>query len=241
MAWFDDFSNPATIAEYTPEPASTWSISAGQLHGPNQQDTFLYKTGYDEVDAWIEILADTAQSSGIALRFQGELDFYALLLSDNSGSFSTNNFRLWKRVSGTWTQLGGGANLTWVRGVEQRIRFEVIDMPVLGTTLLRTFFNGQPSLSALDSDHYAQSGGFAFRTTNVNNNRFNQVELDAWQPDTIAAFDVGFDPAPVTEGLMPDVPSARPVYTAGTTAAFPIESAGGGAPVNPTHGYATSG
>jgi hypothetical protein len=146
----DDFSSN-TIGSYTARQDSgtpTWTIASGELtFGATLVGTqaTLTRNGFSAADAYVEADMGGANDAGLVLRLADQNNFYLLTISDDSGTNPTANFRIFKRVAGTFTQLGSSVNLAWTRGTSKVIKFSIA-----GSTI-KAFMDSVEQLSVTDS------------------------------------------------------------------------------------------
>ena len=127
----DTFAADST-ASYTQyaNTAGTWAVSGGELVATNGAQALFIRNGTSYTDVVIEADINHAHNGGLVLRFIDNNNYYLLALCDDSGASPTQNVQLFKRVSGTFTQIGSNINLTWARGTSKIVRFKAV-----GTTL----------------------------------------------------------------------------------------------------------
>ena len=155
-----DFFDSDTSAQYTQyaDTAGTWAISGGELVATNGAQAVFIRNGTSYTDVAIEADMSHAYDGGLVLRFIDTSNYYLAALSDDSGIAPTQNIRIFKRVSGTFTQLGSNVDITWTRGVSKTIRFQAS-----GTTI-QVFVDGVSQLSVTDSA-IAGPGGVGMRNS----------------------------------------------------------------------------
>lgn len=89
----------------------------------NGEEAAYTRIGTSIQNGYVEADIDYAPDSGLVGRFVDYGNYYLLTACDDSGSSPSSNLRLFKRVSGTYTQLGS-ANITWPRGTQKTIRLQ---------------------------------------------------------------------------------------------------------------------
>lgn len=168
----DDFSTN-TIANYTVTQDSgspAWSVSSGSMvaTGAFSAQSVCRRNGFSQADVAVETLVSQAEDSGLVLRFQDQSNFYLLTMSDNSGGAASTKLRIFKRVSGTFTQLGSSYNFEWVRGINNTVRFAAAG------SALTAYLNGTAVITATDSAITA-AGAIGMRSNSSNNDRFDTL------------------------------------------------------------------
>lgn len=155
----EDTFDSDTSAQYTQfaDTAGTWAISGGQLVATGGAQSLFIRNGTSYTDVAIEADINHAYDGGLVLRFTNNSNYYLLVLSDDSGVSPTQNLRLYKRVSGTFTQIGG-SNITWPRGASKAVRLQAS-----GTTI-SAVVDGVTAISVTDSAH-AGPGGVGMRNS----------------------------------------------------------------------------
>jgi hypothetical protein len=166
----DDFSTN-TLASYTQHQDSgspVWTISSGALSGASAfgLQATLIRNGFSAANCSVECSSGQMNDAGIVLRYQDQNNFYLLALSDDSGANPTANMRLFKRVAGTFTQLGSSVNITFARNVDTP-RFR---LTASGTSLI-AYFNGVAQISVTDSAISA-AGGIGARSSSASADTF---------------------------------------------------------------------
>jgi hypothetical protein len=149
LANSDDFS-VNTIASYT-ETHDTgtpvWSVSGGAMHatGIAGMQSTLRRNTFSQADVAVECDILSADDDGLVLRFADQSNFYLMTLADDTSSLNAQNIRIFKRVAGTFTQLGSSVDLTWVRGVAKTFRFTATG------SALNAYMGGVLQLSVTDA------------------------------------------------------------------------------------------
>ena len=108
-----------TLASWDWQTADSQLVSTGGNEAKFVRDEFTY------TDVDIEVDSTWAADGGIIARFQDNNNYYLCAIRDDSSSLPTQNLQVYKRINGTYTNLGS-ANVTWVRGIQHTIRFRVI-------------------------------------------------------------------------------------------------------------------
>ena len=153
-----DLFDTDTTAKYTQvaDAAGTWAVSGGELVATGGTQALFIRNAVSFKDGWVEADINHAYDGGLVLRFINNSNYYLAALLDDSGHSPNENVRIYKRVGGTYTQLGGSVNITWTRGVSKTFRFQAA-----GTTL-QVFVDGVSQLSVTDSA-IAGPGGVGMR------------------------------------------------------------------------------
>ena len=161
LANVDDFSTN-TIASYTQTQDSgspTWTVSGGKMNtsGAFGTQAILRRNSFSQADASVEVDCSAADDGGVVLRFQDQSNFYLMALADDlSGIGSGNNIRVFKRVGGTFTQLGSTVNVLWTRGTVKTFRF------AMSGTTLTGYMDGALQFTITDSS-IAAAGAVGMR------------------------------------------------------------------------------
>ena len=151
--------NDDILWQYTkyPDSSSFWHIQGGMLVAAGGTGNHaLILNHVSAADIAIECDCDYAQDGGLILRFVDSNNHYMLALRDDSGAAPTQNFRLLKKVAGSFTELAT-SNFTWTRGTSVNVRFSVS-----GTTI-KVFADGVEKISVTDSS-ITGPGGIGFRS-----------------------------------------------------------------------------
>lgn len=124
----DDFNSDtrSLYVMYKADGDPVPSISGGVLTitaSTSGEEAAYVRTDTSILDGYVESDIDYAPDSGLVGRFVDYLNYYLLTACDDSGSNPSSNLRLFKRVSGTYTQLGS-ADITWPRGTQKTIRLQ---------------------------------------------------------------------------------------------------------------------
>ena len=154
---YDTFDSDTT-AQYTQfsDSPATWAISGGELVATGGTQSVFIRNGTSYANTAVEADINHAHDSGLVLRFIDNSNYYLLALSDDSGAAPTINARMFKRVSGAFTAIGGTTDFVWTRGTSKTIRFTAS-----GTTLT-VYVDGAQILTVTDSA-IAGPGGVGMR------------------------------------------------------------------------------
>ena len=148
----DDFSTN-TIASYTQYANSptTWTITGGALtcnSGSGSKQSVLTRNGVSFANGEISCVITVADDAGLALRLQNNSNYYVAVISDASaaiGAANQNKVKLFKRVGGTFTQLGTAQTIAFTRGTSHTFSFSAVG------NLLTVKFDGSTLISVTDS------------------------------------------------------------------------------------------
>ena len=156
---YEDTFDTDSTSQYTQysDAAATWAVSGGELVGTGGTQSVFIRNGTAYGDVAIECDINHAHDGGLALRFVDNSNYYLLTLSDDSGAAPSQNLRVYKRASGSFTLLGQ-ANIAWSRGTSKKIRFQAS-----GTTLSASVDDAQV-ISVTDSA-IAGPGGIGVRNS----------------------------------------------------------------------------
>lgn len=171
----DDF-NADTTANYT--MTRDWGAPSAAIAGgvltitsPAGCQASLTRNGTSILNGYVEADIDTAQDSGLLLRFQDQNNFYLLAISDDSGDSPSDNLRLFRRVSGVFTSLGTYAAV-FPRGTQKTIKLYA------SGSSIKAAFDGVDVISATDSS-ITSAGKIGMRANGpsggTTNNKFNAL------------------------------------------------------------------
>ena len=143
---YDTFDSN-TIDQYVEQTnvSGVWAISGGEMVATNGSQSVLLRRGPNYADGFVEADINQAQDAGLVVRHASSGAYYVLTLSDDSGATPTQNLRLFKNVSGSFTLLGSTADITWVRGTSKTIRLAAVG------DSLSAYVDGALVISATDS------------------------------------------------------------------------------------------
>lgn len=154
MRQFVDLFDTNTIANYTQysDTAGAWSISGGNLTCVGGGQSVLTLNGLACNRAKVKLTQ--ADDAGIVLRFADNSNYYVAVIADaSSGTGSPNRISLYKRVGGTYTQVGSNVSISFTRGTEHEFEYKII-----GTYHIIKF-DGATVLTATDTAHAWNNGG----------------------------------------------------------------------------------
>lgn len=125
----DNFSSN-TIAQYTQyaDTNANWAISGGTLSASSGAQSVLTRNGVSFADGEVSCVITQANDAGLAVRLADKDNYYLAVIYDNSVSTPTqrSRVRLYKRVSGTFTEIVGLTPIpTFVRGVQTKLALDV--------------------------------------------------------------------------------------------------------------------
>lgn len=148
------------------------SISGGVLTitaSTGGEEAAYVRTGTSILDGYVESDIDYAPDSGLVGRFVDYSNYYLLTACDDSGSNPSDNIRLFKRVSGVYTQLGS-ANITWSRGSQKTIRLQFSGSSIKGIV------DGAEVISVTDTGISAAGNiGVRANGTSGTQNKYNEL------------------------------------------------------------------
>lgn len=160
-----DLFDTDTIASYTTS-ASGWSVTGGQMVSTNHLNSICTRNGVAMSNGAIECDISQAQDAGLIMRVQDVGNYYLASISDASGT-TPNTVKLWKRVSGTFTQLGSTGTIAFTRGTVHTLKLECIG------TALKIYFDGVEKVSATDSVYSTGLVGMRSNVTAVQTDKFD--------------------------------------------------------------------
>lgn len=142
----DDFSSD-TLANYTEfaNAAASWSISGGFLNGSGGNQAILSPNGVSFANGTITGVFTAGADAGLVLRLADNNNYYLLVLMD-SLSGDPGWHRLYKRVGGSFTQIGLGY-MAFTRGTPFTASFSAVG------TALKVIAEGEEIISVTDSSH----------------------------------------------------------------------------------------
>jgi hypothetical protein len=140
-----------TISSYTVHQDSgtpVWGITSGLMQGATALglQSVLTRNGFSAADCSVECVSAQLPDGGLVLRYQDQNNFYLLALSDDSGANPTQNLRLFKRVGGTFTQLGSPVDVTFTAGGSPH----TFRLTISGNNLT-AYMDGVSKITATDS------------------------------------------------------------------------------------------
>lgn len=145
----DDYSSDTT-ANYTQSATTlgTWAVSGGLLAATvagNAQSVFT-RNDVSTADATLSAVVTQGSDAGLVLRFQDNNNYYLAVVCDASSASGTPNVvKLYKRVGGTFTQIGTNQTIAFTRGTSHTLGFAV------SGNALTVSFDGVTKISATDS------------------------------------------------------------------------------------------
>jgi len=147
----DDFSSN-TLSSYTEyaDGTANWSISGGYLSASGGAQSVLTRNGVSFSDGEVSCVVTDANDTGLALRLTDAKNYYLAAIYDNSSTSTPgkNKVRLYKRVSGSFSQIGSEAMIpTFIRGTPTTFTFSANG----GSLAVKV--NGVTYLAATDTAH----------------------------------------------------------------------------------------
>ena len=133
-------------------------MSGGELVATGGTHALFIRNATSYSNIVVEADVNWAHDGGLILRFIDNNNYYILVLDDDSGGSPNANVRIYKRVSGTFTALDPGTNITWPRGTSITAKFEAN-----GSTL-KSYVNGSLIATVTDSS-IASPGGVGVRNS----------------------------------------------------------------------------
>lgn len=165
----DNFSTN-TIANYgqTADTSTTWTISGGGISVSGGLQSLLYHSAVSTVNARVSVTTGNAYDAGLALRVNGNTH-YLLAISSEAYTPSPQVARIYKRISGTYTDLTGAISITWPSGITKLVEFEAQGSSLrayLEGALIASISDGSISAAGYCAMRHAGSGAF---TNNFDN------------------------------------------------------------------------
>lgn len=173
----DDFSTDTTSL-YTMDKATgspAGSISGGVLTinaSTSGEEAAYTRNGTSILDGYVEADIDYAQDSGLVGRYQSYSTYYLMTACDDSGSNPSANIRLFKRVSGTYTQIGT-ANITWPRGTQKTVRLSFFG------SAIKALVDGVEVISVTDTG-ITSAGRIGVRANAPGSGPYNKYNALRW-------------------------------------------------------------
>lgn len=120
-----------SLSDYTQQGGvADWNISGGNCSVTTSSQSTLIRTGVSFADGEVSCIISQADNAGIILRSQDSDNFYLADVFDDSSTSNPserNKISLWKRVGGTFTQIGPYVNLPrWYRGTDHKLTFAAV-------------------------------------------------------------------------------------------------------------------
>lgn len=138
-----------TLSQYVAyqDAGSDWSISGGKLQGGTASQSILARGGVSFADGEVSCVITHANDAGLALRLQDVNNYYLLVIKDESSTSGSGagTVVIYKRIAGTYTQIGVSAGIAFTRGTAHTVTFRAVG------TLLEADFDGVNKLSVTDS------------------------------------------------------------------------------------------
>jgi hypothetical protein len=123
----------------------TWDTPNSRVYNNSGTNaTLIYNTAWSQADNWIQAIFDQADNSGIITNYQNANNSYFVRVWDSQGASNQNLLRLYKRSSGSNTQLGSDVTINFVRGT-----WHIVKLDVQGG-VLTVFFDGVQVLQYTD-------------------------------------------------------------------------------------------
>lgn len=155
----DDFSTN-TLSSYTEyaDNAASYSISGGFLlasTGPANKQSILTRNGVTVTDGIVSCVILEAENAGLGFRLTDNNNYYVATIVDDSAINppDRNKVALYKKVAGSYTQLGSTATISFVRGTSHTFSVELT-----GTAIV-VKFDGTTLISVTDSAHASGLSG----------------------------------------------------------------------------------
>lgn len=149
----DDFSTN-TLSSYTEyaDNAASYSISGGYLlasTGPANKQSILTRNGVTVTDGVVSCVILEAENAGLGTRLTDNNNYYVATIVDDSAINppDRNKVSLYKKVGGSYTQLGTTQTISFTRGTPSTFSIETT-----GTSII-VRFNGTSIISVTDSAH----------------------------------------------------------------------------------------
>lgn len=173
-AIIDDFSSN-TIGNYTSygDTLANWSISGGFLNASTGTQAVLIRNGVTLTDFTISAIFTQGSDAGLVGRFLNNANYYVAVVHDASASALANTVQIYKRVGGTYTQVGSTASISFPRGTPHTLEFSIIG------NVLTLKFDGVVKISATDSS-ITSAGGVGPR------HNANPTQIDQFQIGTVS-------------------------------------------------------
>lgn len=171
----DDF-NVDTSWAYTQAGGATWTwnTGSGRLEGTNGTDATCVYNSYTAKNVSVEIEFSQSGGAGIVARFTDANNYYLCYLRDDTSS-GTNNVQLYKRVAGVTTSLVSPINVTFVRGTNYRVRFEVVESQL-------SVYVDDVLIHTLSDAAITASGKVGLYNTNATSFNVNSLKIKPLQP-----------------------------------------------------------
>lgn len=122
----DDFSSN-TVANYTQSANvnGTWAVSGGTMTATAGTQSVLLLNGL--YSNRVKAKLTRADDGGVVLRFIDNGNYYVAVVADDSSTNVVKNIvSLYRRVGGTFTQLGTSQPIAFARGTEHELEFIAI-------------------------------------------------------------------------------------------------------------------
>lgn len=124
---------------------ATWTVSGGFMEGFTGNQAILYPLGFSQTDAKVEAVMTQAEDAGLAVRINAST-YYLITIADGSAASLSNTIRMFKCVSGAFTQLGSTVTgIGFTRGSPVTFRLQAIG------NAITCFKNGVSQIAVTDS------------------------------------------------------------------------------------------
>lgn len=153
----DDFSTN-TLASYTEyaDNAASYSITGGFLVAtatPVNKQSALTRNGVTITNGEVSAVLTRANDAGLVTRLTDNNNYYVAVVRDASSTGTGNRAELYKKVAGTYTQLGSTVLISFTRDTSHTLA-----LSVSGTSIV-VKFDGATIISQTDSAHSSGKAG----------------------------------------------------------------------------------
>lgn len=147
----DDFSTN-TLSSYTEyaDNAAGYSITGGFLIAtatPVNKQSALTRNGVTLANGEVSCVITRANDAGLVIRLTDNNNYYVAVVRDASSTGTQNRAELYKKVSGSYTQLGSTAVIAFTRDTSHTLALSA------SGTAIAVKFDGSTIISATDSAH----------------------------------------------------------------------------------------
>lgn len=144
--YLDDFAENslASYTEYADSPAN-WAIAGGVLACTTGVQSVLSRSAV-VVNGFVSCVITEAHDAGLVLRLVNNNNYYVLVVNDSGATPTANRVVIYKRVGGSYSQVGASAAVSFPRGTPHTVEFRAVG------NSLTVKFDGVAVISTTDGD-----------------------------------------------------------------------------------------
>ncbi len=176
--FYDDFStDPSTRYTFTADAGTnpfSWD-SVNQILTATGSSTLVQAHYTNNVftltDGIVELDIVSGQDGGFVFRFNDQNNLYLIAVYDSTYSSTPETIKIFKRVAGTWTQIGVDYSITNPAGTWHKLKFKVKG------TLLTIWWDGNLVVQDLDLGTDFSSGKIGARIHGATNAKWDNIKV----------------------------------------------------------------